>query len=186
MAISTEDLVRTNAVMFALASLFVLSIAWLHISKRKPCELSEIVLYFGYIIYVVFWSCYMAAIPLISKMLLVATGEMLPYQGFFADIKVQIALIAAGQVFYLTVLFLVKLSFLMLYRKLVVGLPGLLMYIWWGIVGLVVVVSDLNTIDGEECMTNSITVLDRIRLCRALHLWVKPDMKQQVGCTLTM
>jgi hypothetical protein len=53
--ITRDELVRTNAAMLALTSIFVLSRAAVQISKRRTFELADAFIYFSYILYVALW-----------------------------------------------------------------------------------------------------------------------------------
>ncbi|KAH7396260.1 hypothetical protein BKA66DRAFT_557129 [Pyrenochaeta sp. MPI-SDFR-AT-0127] len=132
--ITRDDLVRTNAAMLILTSIFVLSRAGLHVSKRKTIDLPDIFIYFAYSLYVALWSCYISVVPPMFKVYAVLGGEIKPYPTMMQDAAIMLRLITAAQMCFYTLLFSVKMSLLTLYRKLLAGLPSLYAKIWWGIV----------------------------------------------------
>lgn len=139
--ISRDELVRTNSAMLILTSVFVLSRAALHISKRKPLEFSDFFIYFAYALYIALWSCYISVVPPMFKVYAVLGGEIKPYATMMDDAATMLRLITAGQMCFYTLLFSVKMSLLTLYRKLLAGVAGIYKKIWWGILAFCVVVS---------------------------------------------
>ncbi|CAO2647391.1 Nn.00g083130.m01.CDS01 [Neocucurbitaria sp. VM-36] len=131
--ITRDELVRTNVAMLILTSIFVLSRAALHISKRRALELPDIFIYFAYVLYVALWSCYISVVPPMFRVYAVLGGETKPYATMMEDAATMLRLITGGQMCFYTLLFSVKMSLLTLYRKLLAGVAGIYKRIWWGI-----------------------------------------------------
>jgi hypothetical protein len=74
------------------------------------------------------------------KVYAVLGREIPPYKTMMGDAAIMLRLITAGQMCFYTLLLSVKMSLLTLYRKLLVGLPGIYPRIWWGIVVFCVLV----------------------------------------------
>jgi hypothetical protein len=138
--ITRDELLRTNAAMFALTSIFILSRATVHVTRRKTFELLDFFIYFAYILYIALWCCYITVIPPMFKVYAVIGLEIAPYQTMMQDAAMMLRLITAGQMCFYTLLFSVKMSLLTLYWKLLVGLPSVYRKIWWGIVAFCVLV----------------------------------------------
>lgn len=139
--ISRGELVRTDAVMFVITTLFVFSRAALQFSKRKALELPDLLIYVSYVFYVALWACFHAVLPMMYRIYAVARGEMEIYPTIMQDAATGLKLISAGQVSFFTVLVTTKLSLLAFYHKLLVGVAGIYRLIWWGTVLFVVAVS---------------------------------------------
>lgn len=142
--ITKDELVRTNGAMLALTSIFVLSRAALHISKRKRPDLPDFFIYFSYALYVALWSCYIVVIPPMFRVYAVIGGEIKPYATMMQDAATMLRMITAAQMCFYTLLFAVKMSLLTLYYKLLAGVGGVYKKIWWGILAFCVVVSQFR------------------------------------------
>ncbi|OAL45166.1 hypothetical protein IQ07DRAFT_661946 [Pyrenochaeta sp. DS3sAY3a] len=136
--ITKDELVRTNGAMLALTSIFVLSRAALHISKRKRPDLPDFFIYFSYALYVALWSCYIVVIPPMFRVYAVIGGEIKPYATMMQDAATMLRMITAAQMCFYTLLFAVKMSLLTLYYKLLAGVGGVYKKIWWGILAFCV------------------------------------------------
>ncbi|KAH7079611.1 hypothetical protein FB567DRAFT_501810 [Paraphoma chrysanthemicola] len=143
--IALDELVRTNAAMLVLTSLFVLLRVAVQISMRKISDLPDILIYTAYILYVAIWSCYMAVIPPMFRVYAVIGREIPPYKTMMQDAALMLRLITAAQMCFYTMLLCAKLSLLILYRRLLTGLPTGYRRLWWSITILcVLVIADLT------------------------------------------
>lgn len=138
--ITRDELVRTNAAMLVLTSLFVLSRVVLQVSKRKPFELPDFFIYLAFTIFVSMWTCYILTIPPMFRVFDVLGGLARPYVAILDDAAAMLRLLTSAQMCFYTLLFCVKMSLLTLYRKLLTGMPTIYKKIWWCTVTFCVVV----------------------------------------------
>ncbi|PSN61723.1 hypothetical protein BS50DRAFT_504047 [Corynespora cassiicola Philippines] len=132
--ITRFGLVRANSVMLALTTLFFLARATIHISHRKIFELGDFFICFAFALYVSLWICYIIMVGPMFKVSAVGRGEITPYPTLADDAAYTFRLIAASQMCFYTSLYCVKISLLILYRKLLVGLSTIYYRIWYGII----------------------------------------------------
>jgi hypothetical protein len=85
--ITKDELIRVNSAMLALTSLFVIARLAVNLSKRKPFELPDLFIYFGFVLYLVIWSCYIAVIPPMFKVFAAAYGEIPLYPTIVQDVS---------------------------------------------------------------------------------------------------
>lgn len=149
--ITQSELIHTNAAMLALTSLFILARIGIHVARRKPVELHDFFIYFGFVLYLALWICYRIVIGPMFRAYAVYTGEIRPYPTLMQDAAQMLRLITAAQMCFYTVLLCVKLSLLTLYRKLLKGLASVYYKIWWGIVAVVVLVSVIPWSSSQHC-----------------------------------
>ena len=142
--ITQTELIQTNAAMLALTSLFIFARIGIHIARRKSLELHDVFIYSAYVLYLALWICYRIVIGPMFRAYAVYTGERPPYPALMHDASQMLRLITAAQMCFYTVLLCVKLSLLMLYRKLLKGLPIIYERIWWAILAVVVMVSGVS------------------------------------------
>ena len=142
--ITQTELIQTNAAMLALTSLFIFARIGIHIARRKSLELHDVFIYSAYVLYLALWICYRIVIGPMFRAYAVYTGERPPYPALMHDASQMLRLITAAQMCFYTVLLCVKLSLLMLYRKLLKGLPIIYERIWWAILAVVVLVSGVS------------------------------------------
>lgn len=139
--ITRDELVRTNAAMLVLTSLFILLRVVLQIAKRRPFELPDFFIYLAFAIFISMWTCYILTVPPMFRVFDVLSGLTRPYATILDDAATMLRLITSAQMCFYTLLFCVKMSLLTLYRKLLTGLPTIYNNIWWGTVAFCAVVS---------------------------------------------
>lgn len=139
--INRDELVRANAAMLVLTSLFILSRVVLQVTKRRPFELPDFFIYLSFVIFISMWTCYILTIPPMFRVFDVLGGLARPYVTMLDDAAAMLRLVTSAQMCFYTLLFCVKMSLLTLYRKLLTGMPTVYNKIWWGTVTFCVVVS---------------------------------------------
>lgn len=140
--VSRSELLHTNVAMLALTSLFVLTRIGIQISRRRALELHDVFIYLAFVLYLALWICYRIVIDPMFRAYAVYSGLSPPYPTMMHDASQMLRLITAAQMCFYTSLLCVKLSLLTLYRKLLKSLPSIYYRVWWGIVAVVVLVSD--------------------------------------------
>lgn len=143
--VAQHVLLRTEYALFVLTTLFIFARIAIHFTRRKTFEFQDFFIYFAYAMYVGLWTEYIIAVPYLFKLTSVAVGEIDPYPTVTQDAGYMSRLIFSAQMLFYTCLFSVKLSFMTLYRKLLVGVGGYYYKIWWSIVCFLVLVSLRNS-----------------------------------------
>jgi uncharacterized membrane protein YidH (DUF202 family) len=119
--------------MVVLASLFTFTRVGIQIWKRKSMQLQDYLLYTAYTLFLVMSICYLVIIPKVYMIGRVSNGLMLPWPTMAADVIMYIRMMFVTTMFFWLSLWLVKLSLLALYRKLLTGLPHIYIKLWWAV-----------------------------------------------------
>jgi hypothetical protein len=127
--------------MLGVTSCVVLARAGFELSRQKRLTASDALVYFSYACFATMCALYIALSPYMQRLYDVGNGVIPPYPELAQDnVKMTKMVFAAPCMFWMT-LWAVKFSLLLLYRRLLVGLQRRYTVIWWGIVGICVVVS---------------------------------------------
>lgn len=132
---------RVAYAMLGLTSSVVLATIILNICNRRKLPLSDYLVGLAFTLYVTMCALNIAASPYMHNAYAVADGTMLPYPELEQDIVVMIKMILVSFCMFWTVLWLIKFSLLILYRRLLVGISKRYTIIWWGIVAVCLIVS---------------------------------------------
>lgn len=130
--------------MLGVTSCVVIARAGLEISRSKRLTASDWLIYFSYSCYVTMCALYISLSPYMQRLYDVVNGKTPPYPGLAQDTVHMTKMIFAAPCMFWMTLWTVKFSLLLLYRRLLVGLPSRYRVIWWSIVALCVVVSTLS------------------------------------------
>lgn len=127
--------------MLSVTSCIVLARVGLNFVKPKRLMVSDYLVFFAFSCYATMCALYIALSPYMQRIYDVANGRSPPYPQLGEDtIKMTKMVFAAPCMFWMT-LWSIKGSLLLLYRRLLVGLPKSYAVIWWCIAGLCVLVS---------------------------------------------
>ncbi|OSS54076.1 hypothetical protein B5807_00083 [Epicoccum nigrum] len=138
-----------NIAMLAVTSVVFITATMVKFAQRKPCELHDIFRRLAFTSYVVMWTmCSLENDPL-YRFESVQRGETPIYPEMVHDAGMFLRFVTAGQLFYYATLALVKISFLLLYRKLLDRTSRKYNVAWWVILAfclLSVIVPTLQTV----------------------------------------
>ncbi|XP_014560490.1 hypothetical protein COCVIDRAFT_88942 [Bipolaris victoriae FI3] len=124
--------------MLGLTSSVVLARIGLNIAKPKRLTASDYFVFAGFAFYVTKCALYIAVSPHMQRVYGVVNGEIAPYPELAHDAVVMTKMVFAAFNLFWGVLWAIKCSLLLLYRKLLVGLSRCYTIVWWGIVGICV------------------------------------------------
>ena len=119
--------------LVVLASLFTVARAAIQIGNRKAMLVQDYMLYAAYACFLAMSICYLVIIPTIYKIGRVKNGLMAPWNTMAEDVVIYIRIMFFTTVFFWLSLWLVKLSLLALYKKLLTGLPLVYVRLWWAV-----------------------------------------------------
>lgn len=132
--------------MLGLTSSVVLARIGLNIAKPKRLTASDYFVFAGFAFYVTKCALYIAVSPYMQRVYGVVNGEIAPYPELVHDAVVMTKMVFAAFNLFWGVLWAIKCSLLLLYRKLLVGLSRCYTIVWWGIVGICVLVSNYQNV----------------------------------------
>lgn len=140
-------------IMVVLASLFTVARGGIQIWKRKALQLQDILLYTAYVLFLVMAICYLVIIPKVYMIGKVTNGLMAPWATMTADVIMYIRVMFVTTMFFWLSLWLVKLSLLALYKKLLVGLSKIYVRLWWAVFIFCLIVSSTYLHGGPRLLT---------------------------------
>jgi len=140
--VSLGTLQRTGYTMVALTSAFIVARVVIQVGRRKRLEVSDYLIYSSFVLYTAVCVLYLFMAPRLYRFNDVLAGEAAPWSTMQHDIVVLYNSLFVNTLLFWTCLWCAKLSLLVLYRKLMAGLPYIYMRLWWGIAMFCVLVSD--------------------------------------------
>lgn len=139
--VSLDTLQRTGYAMVAITTAFVLARIGIQAGRRKRMEVPDYLLYAAYLFYVVVCALYLYMAPRLFRFNDVEMGKAEPWSTMQRDVLMLYNSLFVNTLLFWTCLWCAKLSLLVLYRKLMTGLPYVYIRIWWCIVAFCVLVS---------------------------------------------
>lgn len=139
--VSLGTLQRTGYALVAITTAFVIARAGIQLGRRKRLEVPDCLLYTSYIFYAAVCALYLIMAPRLFRFNGVMAGTAEPWSTMQRDVVVLYNSLFVNTLLFWTCLWCAKLSLLVLYRKLMAGLPYFYMRIWWGVVAFCVLVS---------------------------------------------
>jgi hypothetical protein len=139
--ITKQQFIQVTCSMLVLGSAFVAARVSMQLWKRKVMELQDYFLYAAYVFFLAMSICFLVMVPRLFAIAEVTAGIIEPYPTMANDVILYFqAMFASTTLFWLT-LWSVKLSLLALYKKMMEGLQGIYMRLWWTVFGFCIVVS---------------------------------------------
>jgi len=133
--ITEDQLVRTTYAMLTLATVVVLArIVTIQLVRPKRWLPQDLFIYFAYVVYLVMAILYIVVAPIIYRLSAVTEGRREPYAALPDEVMFMIKIFFCNTLLFWVVLWTVKMSFLMLYRKLMEGLQDVYIKLWWALV----------------------------------------------------
>lgn len=139
--VSLGTLQRTGYAVVAVTTVLVLARIGIQVARRKRMEASDFLLYAAYVFYAAVCGLYLYMAPRLFRFNKVTAGKAEPWSTMQRDVLALFNSLFVNTLLFWTCLWCAKLSLLVLYRKLMAGLPYLYMRIWWGVVAFCVIVS---------------------------------------------
>lgn len=131
--VSERQFYEVTYSLVILASLFTIVRTGIQIWKKKAMQPQDYLLYSAYVCFLAMSISYLSIIPTIYRIGRVNNGLMLPWSTMAEDVVVYIRMMFCTTVFFWLSLWLVKLSLLALYKKLLTGLPVVYVRLWWAV-----------------------------------------------------
>lgn len=133
--ISEDSLLRTSYAMLTLTTVFVLArIVTTQLVRPKRWLPQDLFIYFAYVVYLVMTVLYIVVTPTMYRLSAVGEGKLEPYAAIQDESLFMIKIFFCNTLLFWVVLWTVKMSFLMLYRKLMEGLQDVYIKLWWVLV----------------------------------------------------
>lgn len=139
--VSQGTLQQTGYAMVALTSAFVVARVAIQVGRRRRLEVPDCLIYSSYMCYLAVCGLYLYMAPRLYRFDDVLAGKAAPWSTMQRDVVVLYNSLFVNTLLFWTCLWCAKLSLLVLYRKLMTGLPYVYMRLWWGIVVFCVLVS---------------------------------------------
>lgn len=139
--VSLGVLQHTGYVLVALTTAFAILRAGIHIWRKNNFETHDFLFYAAYMLYVAVCGLYLYMAPRLFAFNDVMAGKSEPWPTIRRDVIVMFNGIFINVFIFWTCLWCAKLSLLLLYRKLMTGLPFVYMRVWWAVLAFCVLVS---------------------------------------------
>ena len=117
--------------MLALATIFTIARACVQARRRKRVESQDYLIYTGYVLFLAISVSTLVLSTKIFMIYRVQSHLISPPITLKTEIIWSVRMINACNVLFLLSLWMVKLSFMALYKKLIKGLPGPYTRLWW-------------------------------------------------------
>jgi hypothetical protein len=127
--------------MIVLTSFFVLARSGVQVYMRRRLEAQDYLLYAAFILFLAMAISYLVIFSAVFTVARVSVGALIPGPTFHADMVLYVRMMFVTTTLFWISLWLVKLSFLSLYRKLLEGLPKVYMRLWSAIFAFCIIVS---------------------------------------------
>ncbi|KAH7091950.1 hypothetical protein FB567DRAFT_545158 [Paraphoma chrysanthemicola] len=129
----TEDhLLNTTYGMLTLTSVFVIArTLTTQVLRPKRWLPQDAIIYVAYILYIILAVLYIVVTPILFRLTAVGEKRMKPYPTLRNEHKLMVRIFFVNTMFFWLVLWTVKLSFLMLYKRLIEGLHNIYIKLWW-------------------------------------------------------
>jgi hypothetical protein len=146
-AFSDTQIISTGYVFIGITStLAVARLAVYYVAPKRPM-VEDCLVFFAYICNLAMCLMYISLAPGAQRLSSVKAGKIPPYPTLKADGKFVSRRYFAAPLLFWTLLWSIKFSFLLMYRRLLAGIPRIYTYAWWAIVCLCVAVSPTRFID---------------------------------------
>lgn len=160
----TETTLQTTGIcMIVLASVAFLARCVARATARRwQPQPEDIFVGLAWVCYTGMSISYTVILPAVYRIAAYETGKIGPYAGLLSDAEVEIKVFFANTTLLWATLWSIKLAFLMLYRKLMNGLPHYIRW-WWAILIFCLV-------------TFAVAIVTNITSCANMHQWFTPGL----------
>ncbi|KAH6872353.1 hypothetical protein BKA58DRAFT_468154 [Alternaria rosae] len=122
--------------MLGLTSSVVLARIGLNIIRPRRLTASDYFVFVAFAIYVTMCALYIALSPYMQRVYAVSNGETPPYSELKHDSMLMAKMVFIAFCMFWAVLWSIKLSLLLLYRRLLNGISPRWTFVWWCIAGI--------------------------------------------------
>ncbi|KAJ4377189.1 hypothetical protein N0V83_000012 [Neocucurbitaria cava] len=131
----TEDhLLNTTYGMLTLATIFVIArIVTTQLVRPKRWILQDAIIYLAFILYIVMAVLYILVTPILFRLTAVGEKRLKPYPTLQDEHKFMVRIFFVNSMMLWFILWTIKLSFLVLYKKLMEGLRDVYLKLWWAV-----------------------------------------------------
>jgi len=140
--ISQHHLLRTDYGIIASTSTVFIVRVIAQVRHRRTVEAQDVLLYIAFAAYLAFAILYVVITPVFFKIDALEKGEIAPWPSMPEDVKLTSEVMWQSGMEYWTCLWFVKFSLLALYKKLLLGMPNVYRWIWWGTLIFCILVSN--------------------------------------------
>ena len=140
-AFTKTEIASTGYALIAITSFIAIGRIGTHFITPKRITFEDGFVCLAYICNVAMCSLYIALAPTAEKLMDVGSGKVAPYADMKKDIQLTARRYFVAPILFWVILWSIKFSFLLLYRKLLAGIPKVYTWTWWGIVLVCVGVS---------------------------------------------
>jgi hypothetical protein len=127
--------------MLGLTCSVVLARIGLNILRPRRLIASDYFVFIAFAIYVTMCALYIELSPYMQRVYAVSNGEIPPYPELLHDSRLMAKMVFIAFCMFWAVLWSIKISLLLLYRRLLNGICRGWTVVWWCIVGICLVVS---------------------------------------------
>jgi len=165
----TEDhLLQTCYAMLTLSTVFVLARFFTTtVVRRKRWLPQDAFVYLAYTLYLVMTIMYIIVTPILFRLTAVGEKRLKPYATLKDDHKLMVKIFFVNTLLFWCILWTVKMSFLVLYKRLIEGLHNVYIKLWWAVVVFWFLVSGSAPVMCEDVR---IKILTHIVFCRRTHI----------------
>lgn len=139
-AFTTVEVVATGYSMVAITSLLAVGRVAIHFIAPRPITAEDCIVMLAYAANIALCALYIALTPVAETIAKVQRFIIPPYPTMPDDIQFISRRYFMAFLLFWVILWMIKLSFMLLYRKLLVGIPKVYTWIWWGIIAVCLMV----------------------------------------------
>jgi hypothetical protein len=129
--------------MLGLTSSVILARIGLNILKPKGLTASDYFVFLAFGLYVTKCALYISVSPYMQRVYAVSNGDLQAYDGVQQDRIIMAKMVFTAFCMFYMVLWSIKFSLLLLYRRLSIGVSCRYTIVWWSIIGICLVVSHI-------------------------------------------
>jgi hypothetical protein len=130
--------------MLGLTSSVILARIGLNILRPKSLIASDYFVFLAFAFYTTMCALYISVSPYMQRVYGVINKEIPPYPEMAEETVIMAKMIFAAPCMFWMTLWSIKISLLLLYRRLLTGIAKRYTMIWWGILALCIVVSQMQ------------------------------------------
>jgi hypothetical protein len=139
-----HTVVRVAYSVLGLTSLVVLARVGLNILSPRHLTASDYLVFVAFVVYIAMCVLYILVSPYMRRVYAVVNGDTAPYETLAEDAIIMSKMFFAAHCMFWATPWLTRFSLLLLYRRLLVGVHKGFTIVWWAIVAICLLVSQLS------------------------------------------
>jgi hypothetical protein len=140
-AFTATEITSTGYALIATTSAVAVARIGIHFAAPKRITLEDGIVFLAYVSNVAMCSLYISLAPVAARITDVKLGKMKPYPTLKQDGQFISRRYFVAPLLFWLILWSIKFSFLLLYKRLLAGVPKVYTWMWWGIIFVCVGVS---------------------------------------------